>query len=81
MSMPHTDLIVLTDRTAPIAAIVPIDQALTEAMHLIPQAATAVMALILLVIAAIAHIVIIIPTLQEVISQVVIRVEVQAQQV
>jgi len=39
------------------------------------------MALILLVIAAIAHIVIIIPTLQEVISQVVIRVEVQAQQV
>ena len=45
------------------------------------QVLTAVMALILLVIAAIAHIVIIIPTLQEVISQVVIRVEVQAQQV
>ena len=45
------------------------------------QVPTAVMALILLVIAAIAHIVIIIPTLQEVISQVVIRVEVQAQQV
>lgn len=50
MSMLHTDLIVLTDRTALIAAIVPIDQALTEAMHLIPQAATAVMALTAIII-------------------------------
>ncbi len=63
MSMLHTDLIVLTDRTALIAAIVPIDQALTEAMHLIPQAATAVMDLTAIII----HI------LPEVIPQAAIR--------
>ena len=41
--MRHTDLIVPIDLTAHIAVIVPTDQALTEAMHLIPQAATVVM--------------------------------------